>query len=340
VKSSRFFKALVLIVVGMLLFGCSSKSNTASDSGKDAKKSETKADKYPERPIEVIIGYAAGGSTDVIARKVAQGAEKVLGQPLMIVNKPGAAGAVSYKEVHDAKPDGYKLLVAVPSITTHKLLGSLPYDHNEFEPIITFNYEPIVLAVSAKSPWKTLEEFIDYTKKNPGKVKIASVSRGSTANVAVIAMQDKLGIKVDVIEEGSGGAKVMMMAAGGHVDGAAVASGEALPQVKAGNLRVLGIMGAERIPAMPDVPTFKEKGYDLNVPVNRYFLAPKGTPKEIVDKLYKAFKAAVDDPSYAAFLKDYGAMPLGLNPEETKKYLDADQKFYEEIFTKTGDIKK
>lgn len=321
----------LMFVISTWATGCNRKIESPTTS-------KEQIDKFPEKPIEVIVSSSAGGSTDVMARQLCKIAEEKLGQPLAIVNKGGGSGAVAYKELTEKKPDGYTLVAWFLSIVTHKLLGNLPYNHRDFEHIITHNYEPCALIVPANSPYKTLREFINSAKQKPGQVKMSVVSKGSTTHAAVLALEYDLGLKFNFVEQ-IGGANVLTMVSGGHVDCAVVASGEAVSGAKNGLVRVLGIIGDERVEAIKEVPTFKEEGYNISVVIKRGFMLPKGTPKDRIDKLYQAFKAAAEDPRYVNFVKDYGAIPKSLGPQETLKMLDEEEKFYREIYTKSGDIK-
>ncbi|MDA8227674.1 MAG: tripartite tricarboxylate transporter substrate binding protein [Desulfitobacterium hafniense] len=323
---------LVIALIGLLVTGCGSKENVASANAPDKKKAVA----FPEKPINFWIPYDAGGGSDIIGRALVEAAQKNLDKPIVIVNKPGTSGAVGLKELYNAKNDGYTLLTNTTTIVTHKLLGTIPYNHHDYEPIITFNYEPGSIAVPANSPYKDIKEFIDYAKKN--KVKIATSAKGGIWNIATQAFIKQAGINADVVVEGGGGAKAVVMAAGGHVDAVVASPLEMFTQLKSGNLRLLSVFGPERVDAFSNVPTFKEAGYDLSITTTRPLLAPKGTPKEVLDVLYKAFKTAAEDPKYIKTIKDMGAMPLLLGPEETIKFFDKEEKVMEKILKESGQI--
>lgn len=318
---------LIVAVAGLLFAGC----------GGSATKDVPKKVAFPDKPINFWIPYDAGGGSDIIGRQFAEAAQKHLSQPLMIVNKPGASGAKGMKELYSAKPDGYTIMIQTTTVVTHKMYGNVEYTHRDYVPIITFNYEPAALAVPANSPYKTIKEFIEHAKKN--KLKVGTSARGGIWNIATIAFAKEIGAEFDIVASGGGAANSVVMAAGGHVDAVVCSPTEALTQIKSGNLRLLAIIGPERVTALPDVPTLKESGYNLSVLTTRPLLAPKGTPKEVIDVLYKAFSAAAKDPKYLQFLKDNAAMPLDLGPEETNKYFDEQEVFFNKILKAAGEIK-
>lgn len=319
-----------LLLIGVILGGCGGKPQAEGE-----KKGETQKANYPTKPITLIIPYDAGGGTDVITRKLASLAEKHLPQPFAPVNKPGNTGAVGYMELYNSKPDGYTICAVTSTIVTHKLLGNIPYNHQDYAPIITYNYGPAAIAVNSQRPWKTLDEFVKHAKANPGQVTLATVSPGGIWNIATQVFLKETGLQVKIVPSGGGGAQAIIQAAGGHADAVVAGPDEMLTQLQSGNLRLLAVMAPERLSRFPDVPTMKELGYNVVVVTTRALLAPKGTPKEAIDVLYKAFKAAAESQEYKDFLKENGIGWMALGPEETLKYYDEQEKLFSKIIEET-----
>jgi tripartite-type tricarboxylate transporter receptor subunit TctC len=220
---------------------------------------------YPSRPITLVAPFPPGGVADLTARPVAAAMEKALKNPVGVVNKVGAAGAVGMQYVATSKPDGYTLLLALSSISiipeADKLFGRPPaFTIDQFAPIALISADPTILVVRSESPWKTAREFIDDAKKRPGQISYSSSGIYGTLHMAMELLSQAAGIKLrHVPHAGAGPALTAIL--GGHVD--ALASGPAvvIPHIKAGKLRALAGWGSQRVAALPDVPTFAELGY-------------------------------------------------------------------------------
>jgi tripartite-type tricarboxylate transporter receptor subunit TctC len=265
------------------------------------------AAEYPEKPVQMIVPYAAGGSTDVLARAVAQVAPKYFSQPLVVVNKPGGGAIPGRLEVTKAKPDGYTILFGYGSgedlVVPHQ--RQIPFNPlTDFEPVSRVSIHSIVLAVPASSPYKTLA---DLVKAGKGKELTAAVStKGASVDLTYLLFAKTAGIKV-VTVPGSGGADAVTRLVGGHADFGGGHPSELLPHVKAGRLRPLAVALEKRDSAMPDVPTFKEQGYDVVTAGSVKGVAvPKGTPKEIVAALDKRMKQICEDPEFKKIMADIG----------------------------------
>ena len=244
---------------------------------------------YPSRPITMVVPFPPGGVADLTARPVATAMEKVLKQPVAVVNKQGAAGAVGMQSVAVSKPDGYTLLMALSSISiipeADKLFDRPPaFTVDQFAPVALISADPTILVVRAESPWKTAKEFIDDARKRPGQISYSSSGVYGTLHMAMELLSQTAGIKLrHVPHTGAGPALTAIL--GGHVE--ALASGPAviLPHVKAGKLRPLAGWGAQRVAALPDVPTFKELGFsDAEFYIWAGVFAPKGTPEPVLVK--------------------------------------------------------
>ena len=298
---------------------------------------------FPSRPITMVAPFPPGGVADLTARPVAAAMEKVLKNPVGVVNKTGAAGAVGMQFVATSKPDGYTLLLALSSISiipeADKLFGRPPaFTVDQFAPIALISADPTILVVRAESPWKTAREFIEDARNRPGQISFSSSGVYGTLHMAMELLQHATGIKLrHVPYAGAGPALTAIL--GGHVD--ALASGPAvvLPHIKAGKLRALAGWGDKRVAAMPDVPTFKELGYpDAEFYIWAGLFAPRGTPEPVLQKLRDAVRAAVADPEFKAAM-DKLETPIAFKQgDEFQKFFDADARRLAEGVRKVGRI--
>lgn len=257
------------------------------------------AQDFPTRPIELYVGYAAGGATDMLVRAVANYGAKYVGQQLIPVNKPGASGTIASQSVASAKPDGYTLLMGGGSETTSAAhFRQLPFHPlDDFEPIIRFIRLPIVLNVKKESPWKTFKDFLTDVKANPGKYSYATSGIGSHYHAAMVVLERQTGINMRHVPF-KGGAENLSALLGSHVDMAVSSPDEAASLVEAGMVRQLAHFSDSRSPMAPSVPTMRELGYNIYVENMKGLMAPKGTPKSVVRKLHDGFRKLVDDPGF------------------------------------------
>ena len=264
------------------------------------------AQEFPAKPIELILPYGPGGSHDLTARAVASVAQQYLGQPLLVVLKPGGGGAVGSQQVIRAKPDGYTLLFggSGPN-TTFALVQKAPIGPDQFTPVARINYSAPVLAVKADAPWKSLREMVDYAKKNPGKVNFANSGPWGAADLPMRLLGKAAGIEYNNIPHDGGGPSLLAVL-GGHADATFGFTAQLMPQIMARKARALAITDVKRHRDLPDVPTAKEEGYDVVFTMWRSVLAPKGTPPAIVDKLEAAFKKIGEDKTFQGLIKDLG----------------------------------
>jgi tripartite-type tricarboxylate transporter receptor subunit TctC len=250
---------------------------------------------YPNKPINFILGYTPGSSPDVTIRALAEPAGKLLGQPVIVLNKPGAATALSMAEIKNAKPDGYTIgsIVGSSILTPH--LEQVPYDvSKDFTPIIKVVDNMMGLAVSAESPWKTLQEFIDYAKANPGKIKYSHF--GTVNRMAVESFAREAGLKLVPIPQ-KGPKEGALALLGKHVD--AFAGGvDWAPYLASGDFRLIATFGPKRYSLYPNVPTFVDLGYKSWMASPSGIIGPKDLPAPIVEKLHSVFKEAMRDPGF------------------------------------------
>ncbi|MBI2210979.1 MAG: tripartite tricarboxylate transporter substrate binding protein [Deltaproteobacteria bacterium] len=258
---------------------------------------------YPDRPVKMIIPWAAGGDTDVIKRVVANAMEKQLGQPMVVANITGASGTRGAAEARKSPADGYTIYSTHDYIHTTYYTGVSDVSYRDFEPVCLATSTPAIFVVYGKSKWKTMKELLADAKKRPEEIKIGA-TLGSTSHFfpAMIANAAKVKFKY-VSYEGTAPRMTALM--GGHIDG-----GETnLTQVdkeKSGLLKFLAIATPKRHPEVPNLPTLKELGIDVLYAVNRGIVAPKGTPEAALAKLEDACSKALKDPSVTAAMKKHG----------------------------------
>lgn len=275
---------------------------------------------FPSKPIELVVPYPAGGSTDLAARSIAKGAEQVLGQPIIIINKGGGGGVVGMSYVAMAKNDGYTLGLLPPAVFNAYYMVDIPFIPIEaFTPIMSLGGWYSGLFVKSDSPWKTLDEFIQYSKENPGKVKYASAGPGTTPQRAMAELGLKANVKwVHVPYKGDPESIPALL--GGHVS-AATGTSAFFPHVKSGGIRILAVYG-DKCEMFPDVPTLQEKGYDVPYLSNMGIVAPKGLSGKIVGVLDSAFKNGMGGQAFIRTMYEYG-MPIAyLGSADYKSYLE------------------
>ncbi|MCG0278744.1 MAG: tripartite tricarboxylate transporter substrate binding protein [Thermanaeromonas sp.] len=293
----------------------------------------SKQEKYPTKPINVIVAYAAGGGTDVGARTLLPYVEKILGQQMIVVNKPGGGGWVGWSELAQAKPDGYTIgYINTPNLMTGYLDPNLKNPHNlsSFVPIANHVVDPGAIAVKKDSPFKDIKDIIEAAKKNPGKVSVTSTGVGSDDHLAAIAIERQTGAKFNVIHS-KGFADNLTAVLGGHVDVLFGNVGEVYGPFKDGSIRVLAVMTEQRVEEFPDVPTLKELGINVVSHSARGLAAPKGTPKEIIDILAKAFKQGIENPEHVEKMKKLGLYVKYMGPEEYKRFLEEEERKVKEL---------
>ena len=300
---------------------------------------------YPSRPISLVVPFPPGGVADLTARPVAVAMEKVLKQPIGVVNKTGAAGAVGMQFVATSKPDGYTLLLALSSISiipeADKLFGRPPaFTVDQFAPVALISADPTILVVRAESPWKTAKDFIEDAKKRPNQISYSSSGIYGTLHMAMELLSHAAGIKLrHVPYNGAGPALTALL--GGHVDALASGPSVVLPQIKAGKLRALAGWGDKRVVALPEVPTFKELGYpEAEFYIWAGLFAPKGTPESVLAKLREAARVAVADPEFKSAMDKLETPITFKQGAEFQKFFDADAHRLAEGVRKVGRVEQ
>ena len=276
------------------------------------------AEGYPNRPVRIVVGFTAGGPTDAIARIVAQKLSDSLGQQFVVENVGGAGGNIASGQVARATPDGYTIMaISTGFIVNPSLYAKVPYDAiKDFAPVTLVAVSPNVVVVNPSVPAKTLQELVQLIRDNPGKYSYAGPGVGSSPQLGGELF--RLAFKLDLVHVPFAGAGPAVQATvGGHTPIAFTALPPSLAAVQAGQLRALGIAASERAAGMPDVPTFAEQGIkDQDADTLTGIVAPAGTPKEIVDLLYREIAKAVSQPDVKERLTLLGFKPVANTPDE------------------------
>jgi len=289
---------------------------------------------WPEKQVDLVNPFGAGGAADVQARKLAEIISRDLGQPLVVRNVVGAGGAIAYNEVHRAKSDGYTQIWYSGAINTLAARKQITFDYQAFEHIAGIGFETIAIAVNKTAPWKDVKEFIAHIKQNPGKVTVGNSGIGSVTHMVPVAMAAKIGAPVVHVPFGTGLAVAALM--GGKIDASSQHPAEILSQVKAGEVRILAVSSEKRINLWPNVPTMKESGVDLVFDQWRGFASPKGTPKMAIDKMTAIVKKAVESKDWTDFAASVGTTPQYLDPAAFAKFVGEMDKITKEIMTAAG----
>jgi len=284
------------------------------------------AQQYPTRPINLIVAFPAGGSTDIGARVLAGIAEKMIGQPIVVVNKGGAGGQVGWTELARAKPDGYTIgFLNLPATNTTILDPDRQAIFNEgsFTPIANQVLDPGVIWVAANSPYKTLKDLLDAAKAKPGTVRAATTGILSDDHLAILMVEEaNPGVSFRIVHL-LGGAAQMKETLGGNIDVSFDNVGGIVPQVKAGQVRALAVMDTERSKFLPDVPTAKELGMPTVISSStRGIAGPKGMDPAVVKKLQDVFVKAMADPDHIKRLEDAGLAIKPMIGDEYVKYFN------------------
>lgn len=281
--------ALLLISAGMLF----AETSPAGD--------------YPSQEVRIVVSFGAGGSNDVLARIAAVVAEKYLGEDIILENHPGGGQSLGQIEAWNAPADGYTMLTINPGIIQNPILRDVPFQYDDWVPIIVYNLDPEVLAVRADSPWQTLDDFIEASKQDPLTVAVPGAL--TNPDICAMYMEQQTGAQLESVY-GESGAEEVMQLLGGHVDSVINTIGAVFTAVQEGEVRLLGVMGEELTPTImevdPDAQTFYELGYDVGYWAWRGLAVKKGTPQEAIDALTDAFRQAAADPELLEGFNDAG----------------------------------
>src|SRR5712691_1710843 len=270
---------------------------------------------FPQKGlIEITVLFPAGSSADVTARLLADGMAKQLGAKVIVVNHPGAGGAIGYRYIAGQKPDGYSLVWNSNSISTTYHSGLLAFDYRAFDPVARVLVESPVVAVRGDSKWKTLGDLIDDARSRPYGISVGNSGAGSHTHISSVALFKAAG--VEVLEVPFPAAQTVPSLLGGHVDALVQLPAALSNHVKNGTVRLLAALTSKRDPALPDVPTAREQGFDVSLAAWRGIAAPRGTPKTVVAALDAAIRRTAESPGFASASQKLGVTPAYLPAEE------------------------
>ena len=286
-------------------------------------------EQYPSRPITLVNPFPPGGLADLTGRPLAAALERVLKQPVVVSNKAGAAGAVGMQSVAIAKPDGYTLLISVPSITllpeVDAIFGRPPtFSRDQFAGIARLNADPVIVVVNAEAPWKNLKDLIDDAKRRPGEITFSSSGPYGASHVPTeMLLQAAGGLRMRHLPT-TGGAPAMTAVLGGHAQFWCSPPAVAAPHLKSGKVRAFASTGAARHPSLPDVPTLKELGYQTEFYVWAGAFAPAATPGPILARLRDAIRTAAHSPDFTGAMEKMKTPSAYLDAAEFQKFLQRD----------------
>ena len=297
------------------------------------------AQSFPNKPIRIVIGFPAGGPLDQHARLLSERLQSQLGQPIVIDYKSGAGGAVGAQDVMKAPADGYTLMLANTGVMVINpaLYSKLPYQTlRDFVPVARTAMQPLVFLVNPSVPVKSLPEFVQYAKANAGKVNYGSAGNGGISHLVPEMLKNAAGVQMTHIPyRGSAPAFTDLMA--GQVQFMAESVPQASQYHRQGRVRALAVTSKERSPALPDVPTAIEAGLPSLEVVGFYgFLAPAGTPKDVVQKLSDAFKTVLSQPETKSQMMAQGADPAFMGSDEFARFLQTEMPRWAEVVRQSG----
>jgi tripartite-type tricarboxylate transporter receptor subunit TctC len=270
---------------------------------------------FPQRgPLEITVLFPAGSSADVTARMLADGMSKHLNQRVLVVNRPGAGGAIGYRYVAAQKPDGYSLVWNSNSISTTFHSGQLNFDYQAFDAVARVLVESVVVAVRADSRWKSFSEFISDVKSKPKSISVGHSGIGSHTHISLAALFRASGTQVNEVPFGA--AQVVPSLLGGHVDAVVQLPAALSAPVKQGQVRLLAALIPSRDPALPDVPTAKEQGVDVSLEAWRGIAVPKGTPRPAISQLEVAIRSTIASGEFQKSSENLGVRPAFMGAEE------------------------
>lgn len=299
-------------------------------------------EKYASRPVTLLVPFPPGGMADQSARPLAAALEKQLKQPVVILNRPGASGAVGIQAAAASKPDGYTILVTLVSFTTipqvDAMFGRTPaYSVDQFEPIALLAADPPVLAVGESSPWKSVKELVADAKARPGQITYSHSGLYGPSHVPMEIFLNAAGAKMRQVPA-VGGGPAMTMVLGGNAGMWASPPSMALPHVKANKLRVLASWGSKRHPAFPDAPTLKELGYNAEFYVWSGVFVPKDVPAATRKDIRDAVRAAVASDDFQGALRNLQVPVDYRDADDFKKFIAADSKMLNEAIKQIGKV--
>jgi tripartite-type tricarboxylate transporter receptor subunit TctC len=299
-----FLVGLAVVLFSALCIGCAKKA------------------KFPSRPLTLIVPTGAGGGSDTVGRKIASLVEKKIGQPINVNNVVGGGGVVGWERVKASPKDGYILMLSFGELNTIPHATDVTVRYDDFQPLILLNKSPSVLTVRSDSPWHTIEEFLADAKKEPGKIRIGTAGPTSVWSLGASAIEKECGVQFTLVPAETNAVSQSALL-GGHIEALTVSDGEVTQYVRAGEMRIIGVLDDRRLDSYPNVPTFAESGYPGVASFTwRGISLPKGCPQEVIDYLYPIFKECAESQEFKEFMTTMNYPMLVLGPDEFQKAID------------------
>ena len=285
-------------------------------------------DAWPSKPLNMVVAFPPGGVADIVGRPFAVALEKSLKQPVLVINRPGAGGATGTASVSKAAPDGYTILMALSSISifpvSDRINGKAPaYELADFAPVALVTADPTVLVVRADSPYKTLADFVAAAKANPGKINYGSSGVYGTLHVSMEIFANAAGVKLFHVPYQGGGPAVTALL-GGQIEALASGPAAAIGQIRGGKMRALASWSTQRLALLPEIPTFKELGYDAEFYIWSGVFVPAATPAPIVQRLRDAAREAATSADFKAAMEKVSTPVSYLDAPEFRRYWESD----------------
>ena len=323
-KRSLMLLTVCLLLITIIMGGCSDMQS----------KTATIPQKYPTKPITMIVSFSVGGGMDLVARALEKMAPKYLGQPLIIINKSGGGGTIGWNELASANPDGYTLGISAIDLLMQPLYGPTKYHYpTALEPLVQITTSPPAMVILADQPWQDVDAVIKYAKQHPGQLKFSHGGIGSISHVAGETFAKATDITLEQVPfRGASEATVALL--GKHVQIAFVNSSTVKEHIKNGTLRALATTGEQRLtdPDLAQIPTFKEQGFDIVLTNWFGIAAPKGLPPEVKTTLAEGFKAIISNPEFRNSIEQLGLQIEYLDPTESEvKWLSDGEKLTKTI---------
>ncbi len=289
------------------------------------------AEEFPTKPVTLIIPVGAGGSHDLTARAIVAVIPQYLGQPMIVELRPGGGGAIGSNQVAKAKPDGYTVLFGGPGWSTAlPAIEGRSVGPEGLIAVARVNYSPVVFIARPDAPFKTLKEMVEWAKANPGKLIHGNTGPWGAGDLPMKQMMKEHGFQAQIVPF-DGGGPALLAILGGHIQTTIALTAQSLPHIKAGKLRAIGVLDTKRHPELPEVPTSVEQGINVTYTIWRAVLAPKGTPRPVIEKLADAIKRATEDKSFQGLVKQLGDEPGYAGPDEFAKIWQREFDLHKEI---------
>ena len=296
--------------------------------------SATVAEDYPSEDITLLTGFPPGSGADVLVRYFADKLDDLAGVNVVVENKAGAAGNIGAEALVNSDPDGYTMsAVTFPSaiVTVLDESRGATYDRESFAPVALQVIDPTAVAVAPDSPFDDVEELMAYAEENPGELQATTTGVGSNEHFALARLREEADVEIDPVHFADGSTKATTAFLGGNVDILLTNVSDLQPLIEAGDVKVIGVMDAERSPFLPDVATFDEAGYDVEISSSRGFAFPAGTPEEIVDEVSGAIGEIMEDPAFEEKMTQVGLAPAYKDAEEYATYWDETETLFSDL---------